>query len=51
MGTKAAYPGPNYPKYNPVSDTFVDVEKQSFGEDPTDVAHAQMRLGFVRCGQ
>eukprot|EP00878_Enallax_costatus_P017617 GHUV01018510.1.p1 GENE.GHUV01018510.1~~GHUV01018510.1.p1 ORF type:complete len:219 (+),score=48.39 GHUV01018510.1:100-756(+) len=48
MASKTAYPGPSYPKYNPVADTFVDVEKQSFGEDPADVAHAQMRLGFVR---
>lgn len=46
MAAKTAHPGTGYPKYNPVADTFVDIEKQ--GEDPSDVAHAQMRLGFVR---
>lgn len=51
MATKSAYPGSGYPKYDPVAaDTFVDVEKQSLGEDPADVAHTQMRLGFIRYG-
>lgn len=43
----AGYPSA-YPQYAAVD--FVDVEKQATGleDDPANIAHAQMRLGFIR---